>query len=409
MKFNSTNLFIAQKQNIITQEKFLSLMNFFTTNEQILDDKNLLLAQQEDILTQKEYFELLHFLIENEEKTETLNQEHLQIDTNDTKKTPKSKLNTENLLYYIGGMIIIIAMFFSLGNVWAHAGKINLLLLSMCYCGIFAFFGNILWKKGLKTPGGILFCASLSLVPFIVYSFESIIGIFHPGIEYGDINKTTNILHRRIGVAHIGWVVVEVVTIAVGLFILKYRKFPPITGFIGYTAWYLSMDIVPVLTGDLRPPTGDERQWSSLMFGLVMLLIAIVNDKREKGENLFHYFYKFSAILIFCSSIYIILNTFYLNVYSHSSFLSWMILGVIYMVTSILVQEKIFMILGVISFFIPLLFFIDEPFFPAIAIVSGLFMITAGIFYQKNKHKITKKVEDLCPEFIKAHLPRFRN
>lgn len=341
--------------------------------------KDLMKAQKKGIISAEQFETLVGFLKQNQA---------VSIET--TAPVVKKKFTIENFLYYFGAILIIIAMGWYLGNIWTAFGAGGLLVLSLSYALIFTVAGNILWKNGKKTPGGLLYTCAVSIVPLIVWSFERLIGIMP-----GDINDYTG-FHIWI---RSGFIFMELATIFAGLMFLKFRKFPFLTLPVCYSLWYLSMDIVPLCLGNFGEPTWAQRNYTSLVFAILMLGYALKYDKKNK-EDFSGWLYIFGATMLWGAIISIFSqqrlfdNEFTFFLYGAGNFL--------YMIISILLQRKVFMVwgsIGVISYLGHLAYslFRDSAMFPFVLILFGLAIIFGGIYYAKNCEDIENKLRSLIP------------
>ena len=310
----------------------------------------------------------------------------------------KAKLNVTNFLYYFGAFLIILAMCWFLGNVWGTYKEGGLFIVTLLYTTFFILTANYLWKKGLKTPAGLLYTAAVSSIPLLTFLFEKIIGIW-------PLDNQMKYSGFHIWIRG-SWVLMEVMTIIGGLFVLKFRKFPFLTLPISWATWYMSMDIVPILAGNFDTPSWDERKIVSFIFGLILISVAFLYDKRTK-EDFSFWFYLFGTITFWSS---LIAMTSFSN---EGSFLLFASYNIFFMFISILLQRKVFMVFGSIGFFIYLGHLAYNTFknsiaFPLSLTAIGLIIIFLGIYYQKNQSKIENYVEGLVPENIKKHLPKYR-
>ena len=250
------------------------------------NELDLLRAQREGFISVDTFNKLLEFLKSSVKNRK--NQDSSVMQTSPNKKS--SMFNLENFLYYFGAFIIISAMCWYLGSVWNNFRHVGLLLISIMYFIIFTVIGNFLWNKDKKTPGGLLYVCAVSVIPLLVWAFESIVGIMPKELdEYNDFH----ILVRS------GWILMEIATIFVGFMFLKYRKFPLLTLPICYSMWYLSMDIVPLCLGQANEPTWGMRNFATFVFALLMLGYALkLDNDRKTSEDYSHWLYIFGATML---------------------------------------------------------------------------------------------------------------
>ena len=339
MHFNKLDLVRAQKEGIISLETLNNLLEYFNS-----------LSKQNS----------------NGEKTKELSVSN------------KPQYNIENFLYYFGGFIIISTMGWYLGSIWNNFAHGGVLVISILYFLLFVLVGNFLWKKDKKTPGGLLYVCAVSIIPLLVWAFESLIGIMPK-----DLNKYNefHILVRG------GWIFMEIATIIVGFIFFKYRKFPLLTLPICYAMWFLSMDIVPLCLGQAIEPTWEMRKFSTFIFSMIMLGAAFKMDRnKQKTVDYSHWLYIFGAIM-FWGVLVSVLFQFKWNV-EFTRFLI-AIFSIVYMLISVLLKRKIFMIIGALSFwsylgYLSFVLFKNTLIFPIVLVALGLLVIFFGIYYSKN-------------------------
>ncbi|MBS5861647.1 hypothetical protein KID03_09495 [bacterium] len=339
------------------------------------DEKDLLLAQKKGIISSETFEKLLDFLTNlNVYNTETNNVcETAKIEV-------KKKFTLENFLYYFGALIIICAMGWYLGNTFDTYGNGGLLALSVLYFAIFAGIGNLLWKNDKKTPGGLLYVCAVSVVPLAGWAFERLIGIMPDG--YDSYSKF-HVWSRS------GFILMEIATICVGLIFLKFRKFPLLILPICWALWYLSMDIVPLCLGNISEPTWGMRNFATTVFAILMLGAALKLDKKT-NEDYSKWLYIFGATMLWFAILSILIRLYWNNEIAYFLFAMFSLL---YMIVSILLQRKVFMIWGAIGVFgyighLAYTVFKDSPLFVLSLVILGLVIIFSGAYYAKNCDKI---------------------
>ncbi len=344
------------------------------------DEKDLSLAVDKKIISADTFDVLINFLngINAEKK--------LKDDAID--KENRKKFTFENFLYYFGALIIISTMGWYLGNIWESFGHGGLLAVCIVYFLIFTLLGNLLWKKDKKIPGGLLYTCAVSVVPLGVWAFESLVGIMPNDLSrYSDFHKWIRS----------GWILMEIATILAGLIFLKFRKFPFLTLPVCYALWYLSMDIVPVFAqGALIEPSWGMRNFATFFFAIFMLGIALKFDRKTK-DDFSGWFYIFGSTLLWC-----VIPSIFLQFKIDNEFAYFVIaaFSFFYMIISIILQRKIFIVWGAIGVFayighLAYVIFKDSPIFPLMLVLFGLFIIFSGLYYSKNCRKIEEKIRKL--------------
>lgn len=338
-------------------------------------EKDLLLAQKKGVISADDFVALLNFL--------------RGLHANDVAPVPvseplakpeKKKFTMENFLYYFGAVIIMLAMGWYLGRAWESFGHGGLLAVCLLYFVIFTLLGNFLWKKDKKTPGGLLYVCAVSIVPLAVWAFESLVGWMPKNLsDYSDFH----IWIRG------GWIFMEIATILAGLTFLKFRKVPFMTLPICYSAWYMSMDIVPICLGNFGEPTWGIRNFATAVFGILMLGFAMKYDKKYE-EDFSQWLYLFSATMLWCVIGSVLCQFKWDNEFAY---FFYGLFSFAYMIFSIVIRRKVFMVWGAIgtSAYIAHLAYVifkDSPLFPLVLVLFGLAVIFAGVYYAKNCEKL---------------------
>lgn len=305
-------------------------------------------------------------------------------------------LSFANVLYYLGGLIVIGAMTFYATMAWGDLGGIGHALMGLFYSAIFLFAGNRLWKnKGQRIPGGILITAAVCMTPLVVYGFQEASGwwVFYiPGM-YLDFYRWIE------G----GWFFMEVATMVAGVIALRFYKFPFITLPIAFSLWFLSMDLTAVIYGPAF--SWDERKMVSLVFGAAMLVGSFVVDRRTRDDFAF-WGYLFGMLAFWGA----------LTSMDSDSELGKFIYCVInlgLMGLSVLLQRRVFIVFGSLGVFIYLAHLADDVFndtlgFTFALVAIGLAVMGLGLQYHKHRKAIETKLMAALPEAIKRALPQYR-
>lgn len=298
------------------------------------------------------------------------------------------------LLYYFGAMIVISAMtwFMSLG--WMVFGGGGIFLISVLYAILFVLAGARLWKKEeLKIPAGLLITMAVCVTPLAIYGLEMFLGIFP--------QDSTDSYASFYSIIKSSWIWMEIGTIVAGLVALRFFPFPFLTAPIFFAAWFLSMDMIPLLVG--REGSFEQKSWISLGFGILLLVIAYVIDLKKMPQYgfwgyLFGTLTFWGSLTSLCFAKGEIVLFFYL------------LINLSMMVISILVKRKVLMIFGAIgafSYFSHLAYdlFENSILFPFVLTCLGLVLIYLGVLYQKNSEWIEKKILDSFPQGLRKLLP----
>lgn len=305
-------------------------------------------------------------------------------------------LTFANVLYYLGGLIVIGAMTFYATTAWESLGGFGHLAVALIYALVFLATGGWLWhSKGLRTPGGILVAAAVCMTPMAVYGVQEMSGWWvwdSPGM-YEDF------YHWIKG----GWFFMEVVTVLAGLAAFRFFRFPFITLPIAFSLWFLSMDLTALLYGP--DFSWDQRKLVSLWFGLCVLVASYAVDRRTKEDFAFWgYLFGMLAFWGGLSS---------LDSDSELSKFIYCCINLVLMGLSVLIQRRVFIVFGSIGVFAYLghlanTVFDDVLVFTFALTGLGLAIIGLGVKYHKHRKLIEEKLLGAIPEVVRKTLPQYR-
>lgn len=315
----------------------------------------------------------------------------------ESREANRPRFDIAHVAYYFGAMIVISAMGWFMTEAWESLGGGGILMISVLYALCFVLAGKTLWyRAGLEVPGGLLFTIAVCMVPLAIYGFQRLTGTW----PQGDPGMYRNHHFWVKG----SWFFMELGTIIAGLAALWFIRFPFLTAPIAFSLWYMSMDLTPLLLG--KPEfSWDERLWVSLWFGLGVLIVSYLVDRRTKEDYAF-WGYLF-GLLAFWGGLSLMDSGSELN-----KFLYCLInLGL--MVLSVLLQRKVFIIfgsLGVLGYLGHLAHqvFKDSLLFPFALSLLGILVIYVGVEYQRHRETIERVMLTRMPAGIKQFLPTER-
>lgn len=308
----------------------------------------------------------------------------------------RPSLTFANVLYYLGGLIIIGAMTLYVGMSWDDLRGGGYLAVALVYAALFVGIGNWLWKgKGLRIPGGILITAAVCMTPMAVFGVQDLTGWWimdAPG-KYRDFYVWIRS----------GWTIMEIATLVTGLIALRFYRFPFITMPMAFCLWFLSMDITAVIYG-----TGfswDERKLVSLWFGLAMLVVSFLVDRRTRDDFAF-WGYLFGMIAFWGGLSMLRSNS------ELSKFIYCMI-NVGLMMLSVLLSRRVFIVFGALGVagylgHLASSVFRDSFMFTFALSALGLGVIGLGLLYHRNRERIESAMFAMLPDWLMRNLPQNR-
>lgn len=299
-----------------------------------------------------------------------------------------------HILYYFGGMIAIGAMslFMTLG--WEAFGGFGLFTICVVYAALLIIFTELLLKHRLVIPAGIIATLSLVLVPLAVYGLQVGFG-YWDSYHYRDY-------HRYIDGR---WLLMELVTLVVGLVMVGYYRLPFLLMPVAVTLWYMSMDLAPILSQLLGGYSGSEywelKQNISLCFGLGMTVLAFVLDIKNHSSKDFAFWLYLAGVLAFWGALSS------MNSGSELGKFLYCCINVVMILVGATLSRKVFVVFGGlgVTFYLGYLsysVFKDSLLFPFALTLIGLLIVGLGIYWQRHEKRINQALQSFLPASLSA-------
>lgn len=311
----------------------------------------------------------------------------------DTSST-RSKFDVANVAYYFGALIVMSAMGWLMNLGWERFGGVGIFLLATCYAVLFVLAGRTLWyKEKLTIPGGLLFTLAVWMTPLAIYGLERATGVWPQGAP--DNFQSYHIWIRG------SWILMEGGTVIAGLTALKFIHFPFLTFPIAFSLWYISMDLTPLLVG--KPEfTWQERLWVSLCFGLLILLVTYLIDRRTRDDYAF-WGYLF-GLMAFWGGMSLMESG------SEWKKFLYCLLNVGLIILAVFLQRRVFVVFGACGVFgylghLSYNVFKDSFLFPMALSILGLAVIYLGVQYQRHRERFEEAVLAVIPVSIRRLRP----
>jgi hypothetical protein len=308
------------------------------------------------------------------------------------------KFDFANVSYYFGALIVIFGMFFFLTLAWESLGGKGIFVLSCIYILIFARAGRHLWfDRGLKVPGGLLTTIAVCMVPLAIYGFQRMTGIW----PYGDPGSYRN-YHMWVKAS---WFYMELGTVLSGMLALWWIRFPFLTMPIAYSLWYMSMDLTPLIFGK-NEFAWNERCLVSFWFGIATIVIAFFIDRRiRRSQGDFAFWLYLSGLMAFWGGLTL------MNSGGEWERFLYFLINLFLILLSVLLRRRVFVIfggMGVIGYLGHLAYtvFSSSLLFPIALSFVGVFIIFAGVQYQKNYTTWELWLHRFLPESLLQLLPK---
>jgi hypothetical protein len=199
----------------------------------------------------------------------------------------------------------------------------------------------------------------------------------------------------------------EVAVILAAIFALRRFSFPFLVMPIAVALWYVAMDLPPLIFGKGAYEWLDAR-WVSLWFGLAVLLVAYLVDRRTRDDYAF-WLYLFGGLSFF-GGLSLLLS------WDSEKILGmhlYLLICVSMMFASVLLQRRALIVYGALGVVNYLAFMAWEVFresliFPFLLTVIGLAIIWLGVEYRRHQEAIEARLLSSLPESVVRWLPSSR-
>ena len=297
-------------------------------------------------------------------------------------------------LYYLGTLIVIGAMGWLMNTAWESFRGIGLFLIAAGYATTFIFVAKY-WRERSPVLGGLFVVMAVCMTPLTVFGLQSEMGVW----PFDEPGRYRGFYHYIRG----GWFPLEIATLTAGVISLRFSKIPFAMAPIAFTLWFMSMDVAPVLAAAIQ--TTDLRQKVSIGFGLCMIGTALWVDRRARIDYA-KWLYIFGAIT-FWAGLTMLRSDSELNKFIYC------LVNVGFMFFGVLIERRVFVVLGGIGFFgylghLSWSVFANSFAFPFVLTGLGLLVVYAGWLYHRKYESIQRLVHQWTPAAIRGLLPQRR-
>ena len=312
-----------------------------------------------------------------------------------TTQAPPPQFDVAHLLWYAGALIVMTAMGLFSTLAFSQMGGEALAVTALIYAAAFAAAGHYLWyRKGLRTPGGLLIAIAVSMAPLAVYGVQDALDL------WGQFGKPGTVQGFYVWIKG-SWIFMEVAAILAAVIALHFYPFPFIVVIAGVALWFMSMDLAPWIAG------ADHADWEtrrrvSLWFGVGTLVIAWVVDWLRRGD--FAFWLHLFGMLAFWGAV---TSTSGGTMIDKALYCA---MNVVLLFLSVFLGRKVYAVFGVIGIAIYLgdlanKVFRDSLLFPFALSAIGVAVIAAGLFYYRRQEAIAAWLETNLPDALKRLRP----
>lgn len=319
-------------------------------------------------------------------------------------KADTPRFSGTHVLYYLGGLLAICAASLFATLAVESLGMPALLGLTLLYAACAIGAASWFEKHGLGVPASIFATLAIALTPLAVFALQHVLGFW---------SDAGNAQHYRDYHMWIDWrwIMMELSTLFAGVLMLKRFHYPFLVLPIAMTLWYLGMDVVPALimqsdvegSGWFGGAAWELRKMITLVFGLLMLLIAFFVDLRSRHSKDYAFWLYLFGLLTFWGAlsslgsgrlsgklIYLALNfglVFIGAVLARRTFAVFGSIGIM-------------MVLGDLSWHL----FKNSFAFVVVLTLLGFALIAVGVWWSKHEADISTKFRDMLPHDLRELL-----
>lgn len=323
----------------------------------------------------------------------------------EVEQASEKKFSVETFLYYFGSFVILCAMGYFMSNTITKSTFFAIFTLGSLYALIFAGLGEYLWKKADKLPASLLYFLFVTMITFLVMVLEKITGFFP---HFSEMHKYSNFYLA----CRPALILLAFTAIVVGAIVLQKRKAPLLTIPIISGAYSLAYMMGPMLIGNIKEPNMVNVLWINFVFSSGLIITAFAKDKLTEIDYS-KWSYIIGTVLFYPSVILLIVNYFkHINVEFIQALIG--LIGLLYIALSLLLQRKVFMILGVFGlvgyiFHLEFKFITNSPILlPSVILITGLLIFYTGILYHQNREKVDEFIDSIIPKKIRHLFPKYR-
>jgi hypothetical protein len=306
------------------------------------------------------------------------------------------KFDVVHMLWYAGALIVIAAMGLFSTLAFSQMGGQALTATALIYAALFTYAGHYLRTvKNLRTPGGLLIAVAVSMAPLAVYGIQDTLDLWS---KFGKPGTTGDFYIWVRG----SWIFMEIATLAAAALALRFYRFPFIVFLAAFALWFLSMDIVPWITGS-KFRDFETARIVSIWFGLAILGIAVVVNSRQRTADFAFWLYLF-GVLTFWGGISATSGGTALQKAAYCA------MNVGFLFLAVFFGRRVFAVFGTIGVAIYLgdlaeKVFRDSMLFPFALSLIGVAIIAFGLYYHRHQEAIASWIDARMPETLKRLRP----
>ena len=305
-----------------------------------------------------------------------------------------------HLLWYAGALIIIGAMGLFTTDAFNRMGGWALTACGVIYAVVLAALGEFLWsKRKLKTPGGLLIAAAVSMMPMIIYGIQDALDLWR--FAQGDPGQYKNFYPYING----SWLYMEIATVLAALAAIVRYRFPFILLIAAVALWFMSMDLAMWFTNTPQDFSDWEtRRWVSMWFGLAMIACAWAWDViKGRLPDMSFWIHLFGAFT-FWGALSLSEGGTQLEKFGY------LLIGVLLLGLSLFIDRRAYAVVGALGVagylgYLARDVFQDMIGFSFALSAIGIAVIAAGLWLHKSRARISEALSSNLPESLRRLRP----
>jgi hypothetical protein len=309
---------------------------------------------------------------------------------------PAPRFDLAHLLWYAGALIVMGAMGLFSTLAFSAMGGAALTATALAYAAAFTAAGHYLWHhRNLRVPGGLLIAIAVSMAPLAVYGIQDAMGL------WGHFGRPTAMRDFYVWIKG-SFVWMELAAIVAAVIALWRYPYPFLVLIIAFALWFMSMDLTPWIVGR-TDFTWDERRMVSLWFGLAVLVVAYVVDRRERGGDFAFWLHLF-GLMAFWGGLSLT------NSGSELGKFLYFVINVGLLLMSVLLGRRVYAVFGTLGIagylgHLSYKVFRDSMMFPFALSLIGIIVIALGLLYHRKQAAIGAWIEANIPESVRRLRP----
>jgi hypothetical protein len=306
------------------------------------------------------------------------------------------RFDLAHLLWYAGALIVIGAMGMFSTLAFTSMGGWALTATAIVYAVAFTFAGHHLWHhRNLRVPGGLLIAIAVSMAPLAVYGIQEAMGL------WGGFGRPGAVRDFYTWVSG-SWVYMEIAAIVAAVIALWRYPFPFIVSIIAFALWFMSMELAAWIFGRAEL-TWNGRCMVSLCFGLAVLVVAWIVDRRPRGGDFAFWLHLF-GLMTFWGGMSLTESGGELGM----ALYGLLNVGLLFM--SVVLGRRVYAVFGTLGVagylgHLAHAVFRDSMMFPFALSLIGVAVIAAGLLYHRKQAALAAWAATNLPDALRRLRP----